>query len=250
MGVHLQAGDTPSTPSRSAENHYNSLSQLAFTMSDHQKHQVRSVVGNTIPTFLLGMVFAALLGAIGVGLFIYFNPRNPVATAPATSPTGQPTPQAATETTTSETSPASPGDSAPVPVGASDLPPAQTLNQQINHANGTTARLTQMVFNEDSIVATLTITNGYKREIRLNSNNDMVILDSLGNQYNLAAPPNNEDIRIAAGTTLKGQFVFKGRLAPGTTAITLATNNKFGGSEDYSSRPKMSFNVPLPGGTQ
>ncbi|MBE7385259.1 MAG: OmpA family protein [Leptolyngbya sp. SIO1E4] len=43
----------------------------------------------------------------------------------------------------------------------------------------------------------------------------MVIVDSAGNQYNLAAPPNNEEVRIDPGTTLEGRFVFSGHLAPG-----------------------------------
>jgi hypothetical protein len=75
----------------------------------------------------------------------------------------------------------------------------------------------------------------------------MVIADNLGNQYNLAEPPNNEDIRIDPNTTLKGKFVFNGRIAPGATAITLTTNNKYGRSENHSNNPKITFNIPLQG---
>ncbi len=117
----------------------------------------------------------------------------------------------------------------------------------MNHANGTTARLTQISFAEDSITASLTVTNGYASEIRLNASHDMVITDNFGNQYNLAEPPSNEFIIIAPGNTIKGQFVFKGHVAPGANSLTLTTNSKFGDTQDFSINPKISFDIPLQG---
>jgi hypothetical protein len=80
----------------------------------------------------------------------------------------------------------------------------------------------------------------------------LVMIDNFGNQYNLAAPADNADIEIAPGTTLKGQFVFKGRLAPNASSLTLITNKEYGSgatSSRYSQTPKIVFNILLQGGT-
>lgn len=192
--------------------------------------------------FLLGLLCAIVLG---VPAFYFLSQRKPAEQPTTSSATTQPTssPTAASganPTATTEASTAQTGTT----VG---LPASQTLTLQVNHPNGSTARLNQVTFGEDSITADLALTNGYRSAIRLNSSHDMVITDNIGNQYNLAEPPNNEFISIDPGTTLKGQFVFKGRLAPSATSITLTTNNKYGGNQNYSTNPKMSFDVPLQG---
>lgn len=179
--------------------------------------------------------------AIAGGAFYFFTQRQ--ATAPTTSPIAN------APTTVAPVSPAvqSPATS---PAATDTLPPAPTVNLQINHANGSTARLTQLAFNEDNITADLTVTNGFKQPIKLNNADNFVIKDNFGNQYNLAAPPENEDIQIAPGTTLKGQFVFKGRLAPNVSSIAVITNDKFGSNARFSATPKLVFNVPLEGGAK
>ncbi|MGV0027641.1 hypothetical protein [Phormidesmis priestleyi] len=194
--------------------------------------------GNGLRGFLYGILFAALIG-IGGAAYYFLNQRRPVATEGASAPiVVSPQPNTA----------ASPSPPAAQPDNA-QLPAAQTLNLQVNHPNGSTMRLTQLTFAEDNITANLAITNGYKAAIKLNGSDDMVISDSLGNQYNLAAPPDNSEITIQPGTTLKGQFVFKGRIAPGTNAITLTTNSKFGTDATFSVSPKFVFSsIPL-GGT-
>jgi hypothetical protein len=194
--------------------------------------------GNGLRGFLYGILFTVLIG-IGGAAYYLLNQRRPIATEGASAPTAvSPQPSA----TPSPSSPTAQPDNA-------QLPAAQTFNLQVNHPNGSTMRLTQLTFAEDSITASLAITNGYKEAIKLNGSDDMVISDSLGNQYNLAAPPDNSEITIQPGTTLKGQFVFKGRIAPSTNAITLTTNSKFGTDATFSVSPKFVFSSIVIGGT-
>jgi len=196
----------------------------------------RNRSSNGFFAFLLGVAVMAIAG----GALYFFTQRQ--ATAPTASPIAN---------TPTTVAPASPQQSPNSPPATTEtLPLAPSVNLQVNHPNGSTARLTQLTFGEDSITASLTVTNGHKEAIKLNENESFVITDNLGNQYNLAAPPENAEISIAPGTTLKGQFVFKGRLAPNVTSVAVATNNKFGGSARFSRNPKIVFNVPLQGGTQ
>ncbi|BAU15293.1 unknown protein [Leptolyngbya sp. NIES-3755] len=188
--------------------------------------------------FLLGVGVMAITG----GSIYLFTQRQ--ATAPTTSPIAN------APTTVAPASPQSPTQSPTSPPPTDTLPPAPTVNLQVNHPNGSTARLTQLTFGEDNIAASIAVTNGYKEAIKLNGSEDFVITDNFGNQYNLATPPENAEINIAPGTTLKGQFVFKGRLAPNTTSITVTTNSKFGTDATFSTTPKIVFNVPLPGGAK
>lgn len=207
---------------------------------------------NGILVFLLGVVSTLLLVVlVGGGLYIFTQQRSPQGAANLLPSNNSPSnnspqpntasPQAQTETSTTANPAAT--NTAIDP----SLPAPQTLSVQVNHANGTTARLTGITFADDHITADLSITNGHRSAIRLNNSHDMVMTDNLGNQYNLAEPPNNEDIRIDPNTTLKGKFVFNGRIAPGATTLVLTTNNKFGGNENYSNNPKMTFNIPLQG---
>jgi hypothetical protein len=199
---------------------------------------------NGILIFLLGVLTTTLLAVVAGGLYFFVlrpQPATPPTAQPAIDPAGT-NPAQSNAPTAPEPSPASPQTTQP----AGDLPTPQTLNLQINHANGSTMRLTELSFNEDSIVATLSITNGYKEPIKLNASEDMVISDSLGNSYSLAAPPDNSEITIQPGTTVKGQFVFRGRFAPTANTVTLTTNSKFGGDAIFSRNPKMVFaNIPV-----
>ncbi len=181
--------------------------------------------------------------AIAGGALYFFTqrqsaPESPTASAPVASPTSAPA-----QAPTTATSPTPSADTGPLPAPLS-------LNLQANHPNGSTLRLTQVTFNEDNIAVNLSVTNGYKSEIRLNQSDDFILTDNFGNQYNLAAPAQNEKITIAPSTTLKGQFVFIGRLAPNATSLSLTTNNKFGGNESYSVAPKFTLNIPVQGGTK
>ncbi|KAM3098509.1 hypothetical protein ACKFKG_05625 [Phormidesmis sp. 146-35] len=192
--------------------------------------------GNGLRGFLYGILFTALIG-IGGAAYFFLNQRRPAATEVVTPPTAAVSPQ---PTTTAAPSPPA------ASVDSGSLPAAQTLNLQANHPNGSTLRLTQLTFAEDSITASIAITNGYKEAIKLNGSDDMLVSDSLGNQYNLAAPPENSEITIQPGTTLKGQFVFKGRIAPGNNTVTLTTNSKFGNDAAFSTSPKFVLsNIPI-----
>lgn len=104
-------------------------------------------------------------------------------------------------------------------------------------------RLTKVAFTDNSIIVTLEITNGSRQVIELNAKDDMYLKHSgsyEGPQYNLSPPPDNRTIAIQPGTTMKGQFVFTGRVSPEATELTLFINAK--SYEDKSEkRPYMTF---------
>ncbi|MDZ4875603.1 MAG: hypothetical protein CLLPBCKN_004999 [Chroococcidiopsis cubana SAG 39.79] len=203
---------------------------------------------NGILVFLLGVVSTLLLVVlVGGGLYIFTQQRSTQSATNLIPSNNEPQSIAAPPPTQAETSTTAANPPTATTAIDPSLPAPQTLSLQVNHANGTTARLTGITFSDDHITADLSVTNGHRNGIRLNNSHDMVIADNLGNQYNLVEPPNNEDIRIDPNTTLKGKFVFNGRIAPGATTLTLTTNNRFGGNENFSNNPKMTFNIPLQG---
>lgn len=122
------------------------------------------------------------------------------------------------------------------------LPPTQTYDLQVNK-DSVVARLTQISFAEDSIIATIAVTNGSKNVIQLNAQDDMYLEDNLydRNKYNVSVPPDNPTIQVQPGTTLKGQFVFIGRVAPQATKLAIRMNYK-SYSDNNSNRPYMYFN--------
>lgn len=128
----------------------------------------------------------------------------------------------------------------------SALPTGKTLNVQTTHPNGTVGRLTKISFTKDSTKVEMSATNGSKNTVELNNNGrGMVLVDDLGKEYNLAAPATNPDVEILPGTTLKGEFVFIGKVSPGAKFLNLITNNPLGGNESLSQIPKMKFFIPL-----
>lgn len=120
------------------------------------------------------------------------------------------------------------------------LPAMQTYDLQVND-NQVVARLTQIGFTDDSIVVTMAFTNVSQEPIQLNSKDDLILRDDTYNStYRLATPSNNPKIQIQPGTTLKGQFVFIGRVSPKATNLSIATNsNQYFGLKNF---PRVSFN--------
>ncbi|WP_254565744.1 hypothetical protein [Oscillatoria sp. HE19RPO] len=85
-------------------------------------------------------------------------------------------------------------------------------------------RLTEVALAEDSTILTLSITNGRREVIEIDTEKEHIfIYDDKNNKYNLAIPPDNPLIQIPPGTTLNGQFVFMGRLLPEVNSIRLET---------------------------
>ncbi|MCT7983902.1 hypothetical protein NG796_11390 [Laspinema sp. A4] len=94
---------------------------------------------------------------------------------------------------------------------------------QVN-ASELVMRLTEITLAEDSTIATVSITNGRREIININTKKENIILyDDEGNTYRLAIPPDNPLIQIQPGTTLNGKFVFIGRLSPEAAYIRLKT---------------------------
>ncbi|MGK7949890.1 MAG: hypothetical protein AB4368_14175 [Xenococcaceae cyanobacterium] len=119
------------------------------------------------------------------------------------------------------------------------LTASQTVDKQVNHANGSVLRLKEITFRDDSIVADLSVTNGYKYEIALNRSRGFLLRDNIGSVYYLATIPQNPQVKISPGQTLTGKFVFLGRISPQASFLTLVTNDKLGNDGEFTNNPKM-----------
>lgn len=148
---------------------------------------------------------------------------NPQTQQPSTSTTPISQTSATTSTATPKTS----------------LPATQTYDLQVND-NQVVARLTQIAFTDDSIVVSMAFTNVSQEPIQLNSKDDLILRDDTYNStYRLATPSDNPKIQIQPGTTLKGQFVFIGRVSPKATNLSIATNsNQYSSLKNF---PRVSF---------
>ncbi|HIK12230.1 MAG TPA: hypothetical protein IGS52_18550 [Oscillatoriaceae cyanobacterium M33_DOE_052] len=130
--------------------------------------------------------------------------------------------------------------------GASDqeatpnkLPPEQIYDKQVNQ-DEVWGLVKKIGFTDNSIVVTLEVTNGSKQVIELNAKDDMYLMDNTGDsRYNLVPPPNNRTLPIQPGTTLKGDFVFTGRLSPRANELTLYINSS--SSRSDSQTPYITF---------
>ncbi|NER36553.1 MAG: hypothetical protein F6J93_21645 [Oscillatoria sp. SIO1A7] len=108
-------------------------------------------------------------------------------------------------------------------------PPPLTYDIQVNHIQ-IVVRLSEISFGEDSTTVSLAITNGRRQAIDIKTNNGIVLYDDQKHQYNLSIPPDTPTITIQPATTLKGKFVFIGRLSPKARTINLVieTRKNFG----------------------
>ena len=127
-----------------------------------------------------------------------------------------------------------------------NLPKDKDLDLQANHPNGTVLRLTRITFNPDSINVDFSVTNGHKNAIEL-AQAKMQLKDSAGNIYNLSPPQGNPELRISAGSNVKGTLTFLGRISPDAKSISLTTNSRYtSGSNEYDSTPTMVISdIPL-----
>ncbi|MEG4146631.1 hypothetical protein [Microcoleus sp. Pol12B5] len=179
----------------------------------------------------------------------------PVQTPIAQEPAASPAPNNPTPTPIQTQSP----NPTPVPTQTSlevaqkptnFLPPTQTYDLRVI-TNQLWGRLTKITFGENSIIVTMAITNGRKEVVRLNVKDGMYLEDnkSYNVRYNLLPPSNNTEIMIKPGTTLKGQFVFVGWLAPGATHLSLTSSfpcsSEGKNGKEIQQCSGISFNIPI-----
>lgn len=194
---------------------------------------------NGCGTFLLGVIFTLVLIS-GAGIWFFFTNkqaqqilskqinRNVIGLPETVANPTESKPPVTTNTSVTQSS------------EVTVLPTEKTLNVQMTHPNGTVGILTNISFTKDSTKVEMSVTNGSKNTIELNRNGtEMVLVDDLGTNYNLAAPATNPDLEILPDTTLKGEFIFMGKF------LNLITNNQSGGDESLSQIPKMNFFIPL-----
>ena len=123
------------------------------------------------------------------------------------------------------------------------LPPLQTYDLQVNNEQ-VVARLTQIAFTDDSIVVSMAFTNVSQEAIQLNAKDGFILRDDTSyntNQYRLMVPSDNPKIQIQPGTTLKGNFVFIGRLSPKATNLSIATNSSLPSYDRLKNFPYVNF---------
>lgn len=194
--------------------------------------------GSAVRWFFLGAICATVFGS-SFGLPYLFNNRQNTASADRNNPIVA-NPRSTNTSTSSVPPAATPAET------ATPLPAPQSLNLEVNDANGSVAQLTGISFAEDSTTIDLSMTNASSSNIKLNPNNQaMVLKDNLGNQYDIVPPADNPEVNIQPGTTLKGQFVFLGRVAPSASTLTLITNSEYSDSQETSRNPQMTFTIPV-----
>jgi hypothetical protein len=122
----------------------------------------------------------------------------------------------------------------------------KTLNVRAEHSNGTIGRLNNISFNAENTVIEIAVTNGSRHTIHLNLyGKGIILLDDLGNKYNLKPPFNNPYLQIESGTTFTGELVFQGGITTKANNLSLITNNQIGSDQILTRRPKMEFNIPI-----
>ena len=125
-------------------------------------------------------------------------------------------------------------------VNKSSLPSSQTLDLQ-SHSNGSLLQVKGIDFAGDRITLTITVTNSLKQSLKLNQS-EMILRDNLGNSYSLLPLPQNPELEILSGETIKGSLIFVGRIAPTATSLTLTTNSQAGSVQKT---PKMVVTIPI-----
>ncbi|MEM6399347.1 MAG: hypothetical protein AAF757_03825 [Cyanobacteria bacterium P01_D01_bin.116] len=122
----------------------------------------------------------------------------------------------------------------------------KTLNVKANHPNGTIGKLTHISFSQSNTTVEIAVTNGFWNTIYLNFRGKGVILvDDLGNKYDLKPPFDNPSLEIEPNATFQGELVFQGGITSKANNLTLITNNQIGSDQPLTPRPKMEFYIPI-----
>ncbi len=129
---------------------------------------------------------------------------------------------------------------------ASRLLTNKSLNIKAKHPNSTIGRLTNISFTKEDTIVEIAVTNGSQYTIYLNLHGKgIVLVDDLGNKFNLKPLSDNPYLMIRSGKTFKGELVFQGGVTSKANHLTLITNNQIGSDQPLSRRPKMMFYIPL-----
>ena len=120
------------------------------------------------------------------------------------------------------------------------------LNIEAKHLNGTVGRLTNIDFQENNTIIKIAVTNGFWHAIHLNLHGKgLILVDDLGNKYNLKTRFDNPSLEIESNTTFQGDLIFQGGITSKANNLTLITNNQIGSDQPFTRRPKMEFFIPI-----
>ncbi|AMM24589.1 hypothetical protein [Variovorax sp. PAMC 28711] len=158
----------------------------------------------------------------------------PVAQAPAPSSAPAPSPVA----------------TAPAPAVASTIASAPTASRQVpvniqGVANaGLTVRVKNVELGEDATVLTVSVSFGNRSTNFTNlAETATFLVDAAGNRLMLRPPEDNRYVRINAGDTMEGKWVFLGAVPPSTTQVRLVINE--GNAGDNTDGPGLTLTLPL-----
>ena len=107
--------------------------------------------------------------------------------------------------------------------GSVQLPQNVALDLEQRHPNGTYVHVTGVSFTRNSISVAVEVINGSLDQVELNDKR-IYLLDSVGNGYNFVPPPENPNLQIARGATLRGSLTFLGPVDRRATVLSLRVN--------------------------
>ncbi|MEA5506481.1 hypothetical protein VB735_25920 [Halotia wernerae UHCC 0503] len=117
---------------------------------------------------------------------------------------------------------------------------------KVKHPDGTVLQVTGIRFGSDRIVVGLSVVNRSPRTVTLNTNRqDLVLIDNLGNQYDVIPLIDNPKVEVPPYGTLNGQFAFATQLDSKATSLTLIANRRSGSLSKTATAPRIIVNLPM-----
>ncbi|OWY66988.1 hypothetical protein B7486_33655 [cyanobacterium TDX16] len=117
---------------------------------------------------------------------------------------------------------------------------------KVQHPNGTVLQVMGVRFAPDRIIVMVSVVNRSPKTIKLNTNpQNLILIDNLGNQYDVIAAIDNPRVEVPSYSTFNGDLTFATRLDPNATSLTLITNQQFHGLQRGTTSPRFVVALPL-----
>jgi len=107
-----------------------------------------------------------------------------------------------------------------------------TVPGRLTHPDGSSILIEAIQARDDSIVLAVTIANPSPRDIVLNARRSFVLKDGARGVHYLNPPSDNPELRIAAGSQVRGQLVFVGPPDPGGRQLVISVNDGIGTTDN------------------
>ncbi|PSB43598.1 hypothetical protein C7B80_23640 [Cyanosarcina cf. burmensis CCALA 770] len=117
---------------------------------------------------------------------------------------------------------------------------------KVQHPNGTVLQVMGVRFAADRIIVNVAVVNRSPKTIKLNTNpQNLILIDNLGNQYDVIPAIDNPRVEVASYSTFNGDLTFATRLDSNATSLTLITNQEFHGLQRDTTSPRFVVALPL-----